>query len=92
MFSVGNFEIPMHWRPETMECIEDKKLTNDCRIDIVRTLVTLITAKVGPNPSRSQLQQVARCLILKYPFMKDDLGSGYVSLTCVFHYLYNQNL
>lgn len=83
MFSYGNFEIPVHWRPETMECIETKRLTNDCRVDIVRTLVTLVTSKVGPKPSKSQLEQVARGLILKYPFMKDDLGSGYVSLTCM---------
>ena len=33
-------------------------LTNDCRVDIVRTLVTLVTSKVGPKPSKSQLEQV----------------------------------
>ena len=91
IFSYGNFEIPSHWRPETMECIETKRLTNDCRVDIVRTLVTLVTSKVGPKPSKSQLEQVAYGLILKYPFMKDDLGSGYVSLTYTcFQCLYNQ--
>ena len=51
----------------------------DIRNDVSRTLTTLLTAKVGNNPSTQQIEQVSRSLILKYPFMKDDLGSGYVS-------------
>ena len=50
------------------------------RRDITRTLVTLLTTKYGPRPGKNHCQQAARQLILKYPFMKDDLGSGYVSI------------
>ena len=74
-----NFSIPSHWRPETNSCIEKKELTPESRNDIVRTLVTLTISKVGSKPSRSNFEQVARLLILKYPFMKDDIGDGYVS-------------
>ena len=41
--------------------------------------MTLLTAKYGPRPSRAQCEDLARQFILKYPFAKDDLGSGYVS-------------
>ncbi|XP_065906962.1 uncharacterized protein [Dysidea avara] len=77
--SMTNFDIPRHWRPETNSCIEKKELTPECRNDIVRTLVTLTISKVGSKPSRSNCEQVARLLILKYPFMKDDIGDGYTS-------------
>ena len=42
----------------------------------------LLTAKYGPRPG---CQDLARQPILKYPFMKDDMGSGYVRyvLLCV---------
>ena len=81
--SSGNFEIPTHWRPETDSCIKKKDLTPECRSDITRTLVTLMISKVGPKPSRTDCEQVARRLILKYPFMKDDIGDGYVSYNCI---------
>ena len=31
------------------------------------------------KPTRFDCEQIARKLILKYPFMKDDMGNGYVS-------------
>ena len=55
-----------------------KDLTTECRSDIVRTLVTLMITKVGPKPTKSQCEQVTKKLIL-YPFMKDNIGFGYVS-------------
>ena len=84
-FSFSSFEIPTHWWPETDSCIKKKDLTPECRSDIVRTLVTLMITKVGPKPSKSQCEQVARKLILKYPFMKDDIGFGYVSLNYLYY-------
>lgn len=77
--SSDTIEIPSHWRPETKACINSKQLTNEARLDIIRTLVTITTSKFGPEPPRHQLEEVARKLVLKYPFMKDALGSGYVS-------------
>ena len=53
-------------------------MSTDSRNDIVRTLVSMMMSKVGAKPTRGQCQQVARDLILKYPFMKDDIGDGYV--------------
>ena len=76
-----SIEIPSHWRPETKACINRKVLTNESRLDIIRTLVTLTMSKFGPVPTRHQLEEVARKLVLKYPFMKDAAGSGYVSLS-----------
>jgi hypothetical protein len=58
--------------------------SRNVRNDIARTLTTLLVAKVGNNPSTQQIEQVSRSLILKYPFMKDDLGNGYVSINFVY--------
>ena len=63
-----------------MTCIEDKKVTPRARKEIIQTLVTLLITKVGSNHNRSQCETVARRLILKYPFMRDDIGTGYVSI------------
>lgn len=85
--SSGLLEVPLKWRDDTMECIKKKKLTPRARKEIVQTLVTLLITKVGSNPSRSQCENVARCLILKYPFMRDDIGTGYASYTLL-HVMY----
>ena len=36
-------------------------------------------SKVGPKPSRDHIEQVVKKLVMKYPFMADDHGNGYVS-------------
>ena len=71
--------IPEHWRDETQQCIDNGVLDDECRSDITRTLVTLLTAQYGARPGKDRCQELARQLILTYPFMKDDMGSGYVS-------------
>ena len=77
--------IPSVWRDDTQASIDAKFLDTDVR-NISRTLTTLLTAKVRSHPRSQEIEQVARNLILKYPFMKDDLGSGYVSsFFCSFH-------
>ena len=64
-----------------MKCIEEKKLTPRSRKEIVQTLVTLLITNVGSNVGRAECETVARRLILKYPFMRDDIGTAYVSYT-----------
>ena len=60
-------------------------MDDESRSDITRTLVTLLTAKYGLRPGKNHCKDLARQLILKYPFMIDDMGSGYVRhlLLCV---------
>jgi len=77
--SSNNFEIPAHWRPEVNKCIDNKELTPEGRNFITRTLVTLTMSRVGPKLTKSHCELVAQKLILKYPFMKDDIGNVYVS-------------
>ena len=79
MLSSDNFCIPSHWRPEVVKCIENKELTPEGRNFIIRNLVTLTMARVGPKITKNHCELVSRKLILKYPFMKDDIGNGYVS-------------
>ncbi len=72
-----NIALPTHWRPEVEFCLQEKNFSNSARNDIVRTLVGLLFSK-SPKPSRVQCEDLAKKLILKYPFARDDLGNGYV--------------
>ena len=74
-------QIPNFWREETQDCLDEGILNETSRGDITRTLVTLLVGKHGPKPGRARCEDLARQLILKYPFVKDDLGTGYVSNT-----------
>ncbi len=42
-------------------------------------VILLMVAKYGTKPPRPKCEDVARQLILKHPFMRDDQGIGYVS-------------
>lgn len=72
------FEIPEHWDPEVEECIRNQSLEESARCEIVRALVSLLFSRFA-KPTREQCGSLARKLILKHPFMKDDMGNGYVS-------------
>ena len=71
-------DIPDHWQPEVESRILSKHLTDNARAEIKRTLVNQLFAR-SSKPDRSDCEQIARKLILMYPFMNDDLGNGYVS-------------
>jgi hypothetical protein len=80
--STQAISIPDHWRPEVEDCLRKMCLTPNARQEIVRTVASQLFAK-SQRPTRSDCDQVARQLILKYPFTKDDLGCGYVSFSIV---------
>lgn len=71
--------IPDHWRPEVEACLKEKCLTSGARNEIVRSLVNQLFTRAS-KPTRVQCEELARKLILKYPFVKDDMGTGYVSV------------
>ena len=71
--------IPDHWRPEIEQCIEEKCFSDSARNEVVRTLVNQ-SFTTSSKPSRNNCEQLARKLILVYPFAKDDLGNGYVRI------------
>ena len=77
--SSSEIVIPDHWRPEIEQCIFEKNISDSARNEIVRILVSQLFCKFS-KPTTSQCADVARKFILKYPFAKDDLGNGYVSL------------
>ena len=62
-----------------MEAIASKTLAPDIRNEISRDLVTHMYGFVE-KPTSHFCKFVAQRLILKYPFMKDGLGTGYVSI------------
>ena len=73
------FSVPDSWRSEIMVCIKDKKITPKAR-----------SALVSPRPSQQFCEFAARRLITKYPFLRDAVGTGYMSFTiscCSYHIL-----
>ena len=58
-------------------------MTDSARNEIVRSLVNQLSTRAS-KPTRSQCEKFARKLILKYPFVKDDMGNGYVSFSFVY--------
>ena len=70
----------------TMKCIEEKNLTPTARKEIVQTSVKLLITEAESNVVRGECEIVTHHLILKniplaMSFMKDDIGTGYVSYT-----------
>lgn len=61
-----------------MECIKAKAMVPKARNALTRDLVVHMYS-YGGRPSRALCQHAARRLTLKYPFMRDALGTGYVS-------------
>ena len=78
MLAHDSVDVPSHWRPEVEECIKKHCLSDSGRSEIIRVLVTQLFVH-SRKPSRIDCEHQARKLILKYPFMKDDMGNGYVS-------------
>ena len=64
-----------------MNAISSKTLTPEVRSEIIRDLVTHMYGCVE-KPTSQFCKFVAQRLILKYPFMRDGKGTGYVSI-CV---------
>ena len=77
--SSGGLLVPTHWCTDTQKAINSHKLDPNVRCDIVRTMATLLISKYGPDPPKPETEKFSRQLILKYPFMRDDFGTGYVS-------------
>jgi len=77
----GDISIPDHWHPEIESCLREECLTDSARNEMVRTLVNQLFAR-SSKPTRTQCEDLSRKLILKYPFLKDDMGNGYVSYHC----------
>ena len=67
-----SISIPNQWRPHVETCITKKLLDNSARNEIVRALVHVLFTKFK-KPTRFNCEEFARKLVLKYPFMKDDL-------------------
>ena len=63
-----------------MASLEKKDMKPKVRSAFVRELIVHMTS-YGGKPSKNFCSTVARKIVLKYPFLRDAVGSGYVS-TC----------
>lgn len=77
-YNQKSFTIPLSWRPSIRNAIENKRLNPDIRSEIARDLVTHMYGFIE-KPTSGFCKFVAQRLILKYPFMRDSKGTGYVS-------------
>lgn len=79
----SNFQIPTVWRPEIMRGISAKEMpTTHVRSAFVRDMVVHMYS-YGKRPSRAFSKYAARRLTLVYPFLRDSIGTGYVSVLCI---------
>jgi len=75
--SAPKLHIPDIWCPEVSLCLKKKELTDSAWNDMIRCLVGILFS-VSQKPTRSQCDELAQKLILKYPAVKDEQGNGYV--------------
>lgn len=71
--------MPM-FRPETEKNLAEEVLVDVDKKYIVQTLATILMTQVQ-RPALTQCGAVAKKLIMKFPFLKDDEGDGEVSST-----------
>lgn len=71
--------MPM-FRPETEQHLAEEVLVDADKKYIVQTLATILMTQVQ-RPALKQCGTVAKKLITKFPFLKDDEGDGEVSST-----------
>ena len=77
-----SYSLPKCFSSNVMECLEKKSMEPNVRSAFTRELIVHMTS-YGVRPSTNFCSAVARRVILKYPFLRDAVGSGYVS-TSVF--------
>ena len=61
-----------------MEALETKRMEPKIRSAFTRELIVHMTS-YGVQPSGNFCSAVTRRIVLKYPFLRDAVGSGYVS-------------
>lgn len=77
-----NYSLPKCFSSTVMESLEKKSMEPKVRSAFTRELIVHMTS-YGIRPSSNFCSAVARRIILKYPFLRDSVGSGYVSI-CTF--------
>lgn len=76
-----NYSLPKAFSSAVMGALQKKQMEPKVRSAFVRELVVHMTS-YGIRPPRPFCSLVARRIILKYPFLRDAVGNGYVSTTC----------
>ena len=74
-----NYSLPKCFSAGVMESLEKKDMKPNVRSAFVRELIVHMTS-YGVKPPKNFCSTVARKIVLKYPFLRDAVGSGYVSI------------
>ena len=78
-----DFAFPKAHRESIMICLSKKQMPPDVRNAFVRELIVHMYS-YGGRPSRIFCSFVARRIILKYPFLRDAAGNGFVSVMILY--------
>ena len=70
---------PSRFSKETSGAIVSGVLTKRARVEIHNSIATLMLVHTS-RPTSSDCEVVCRCLVQKYPTLKDSSDTGYVSL------------
>ena len=83
-----NYSLPKCFSASVMESLAKKEMKPNVRSAFVRELIVHMTS-YGVKPSKNFCSAVARKIILKHPFLRDAVGSGYVSIyNCDFNRMF----
>ena len=72
------YTLPKAFSSTVMGALQKKEMEAKIRSAFVRELLVHMTS-YGSRPSLNFCSLVARRIVLKYPFLRDSIGNGYVS-------------
>lgn len=76
---IGSFKIPEKFSRATMKVLSEEVITDKARIEIV-SAIALQAYQHTTYPTSEEYTTMCRKLIERYPFLKDKIGNGIVSL------------
>ena len=73
------FELPHNYPKEVMDDLKQNRLSGGARSKFIASMCSAIF-QYKSLPTRDEYNHVGEQIVIKYPFLKNKSGSGYVSL------------
>ena len=74
--------MPVHFSQDVTECLSSGKMTKETLNAFLSGVASHIF-QIKSKPSREDLINVSRAIIVKYPFLRSPTGSPYVSMVAI---------
>ena len=74
--------MPVHFSQDVTECLSARKMTKETLNSFLSGMASHVF-QIKRKPSREDLINVSRSVIVKYPFLRSPTGSPYVSMVAI---------